>query len=195
MSRSLRVLVLAVAAVALAAPAARADGPAAQLNAHIERVFETLKQVPEPQRQAEVRRIAFEIFDFNETARRALGRHWTERTDGDRERFVRAFTALIDHAYLSRVDRYNGEYTVVVVGDAVQGDEATVRTRVVGKDGSEMGVDYRMLRAGGDERWRVWDVSIGGMSLVSSYRAQFNKIIQVSSWDELVKRLEGKAAQ
>jgi phospholipid transport system substrate-binding protein len=76
------------------------------------------------------------------------------------------------------------------VGDTVEGDLATVRTRIVTKSGSEVPIDYRMLRK--TERWLAYDVIIEGVSLISSYRTQFNKIIQSSSYEELVKKLKNK---
>lgn len=70
MNVCLPVAIVSAALVALPAPAAHAAEPADQLNAQIARVFESLKHrdTPAPERQAEVRRIAFEIFDFTETA-------------------------------------------------------------------------------------------------------------------------------
>ena len=72
----------------------------------------------------------------------------------------------------------------------IDGDLATVSTRIVTKNGTEVPVDYRMKK--GADRWLVYDVSIEGVSLVSSYRTQFNKIIQTSSYNELVSKLRTK---
>jgi phospholipid transport system substrate-binding protein len=196
---SSRSLVLTLAAVALTlavAVPARAGDPAVYLNDQVAAVFQTLQDPAlqasdkDTERRLAVRRIVDDLFDFKETARRALGRHWAERSPAEQDRFVHLFTELIDRAYLRRVDRYDGEQ-VVVLGSAVQGDEATVLTKVITRDNSQIPVDYLMARTP-DDRWRVWDVKIGGMSLVSSYRAQFHKIIIGESYDELVRRLEVK---
>jgi phospholipid transport system substrate-binding protein len=72
----------------------------------------------------------------------------------------------------------------------VDGETATVGTRIVTKGGAEVPVDYRMARRG--ERWLVYDVNIEGVSLVSNYRTQFNKIIQTESYSELIRRLKSK---
>jgi phospholipid transport system substrate-binding protein len=198
LSRPIVLILLAVAlALAVAVPA-RAGDPAADLNDHVTRVFQTLQdptlQAPDKdtERRLAVRVIVDDLFNFEETARRALGRHWTERSPAERDRFVVLFVGLIDRAYLRRVDKYEGEQ-VVVVGSAVEGNEATVQTKVITRDNSQIPVDYLMARTP-DDRWRVWDVRIGGMSLVSSYRAQFHKIIVGESYDELVRRLEAKVA-
>lgn len=194
--------VLAAAFVTLvtaAAPgAAAAAGPGEQLNDGIQRVFAHLQDPDlkgpgkETERRLAVRRIAEELFDFEETAKRSLGRHWQDRTPEERQEFVRLFTELIDRAYLRRVDRYDGEQ-VIIVSDAVEGNQAVVQTRIVTRDKSEIPVEYLMHRTG-EDRWRVWDVKIAGMSLVASYRAQFNKIIHAESYGDLVKRLQAKSA-
>ena len=183
--------------IILTAPGfARAAGPGEQLNEGIQRVFANLQdpdlKTKETERRLAVRRIANEVFDFEETAKRSLGRHWQDRSAEERQEFVRLFTELIDRAYLRRVDRYDGEQ-VIIVSDAVEGNQAVVHTRIVARDKSEVPVEYLMHRTG-EDRWRVWDVKIAGMSLVASYRAQFNKIIHAESYGDLVKRLQAKSA-
>jgi phospholipid transport system substrate-binding protein len=194
-------IVLAVAVItsvlAFAPGSASAGGPGDQLNDGIQRVFTNLQdpelKAPnkETERRLAVRRIAEELFDFEETAKRSLGRHWQDRSPEERQEFVRLFTDLIDRAYLRRVDRYDGEQ-VVIVSDAVEGNQAVVQTRIVTRDKSEIPVEYLMHRTG-EDRWRVWDVKIAGMSLVASYRAQFNKIIHAESYGDLVRRLQAKS--
>lgn len=67
-----------------------------------------------------------------------------------------------------------------------------VSTRFVTKQSQEIPVDYRLLSR--DGRWRVYDVVVEGVSLVGSYRSQFDKVIRTSSYPELVKRLKDKEA-
>jgi len=141
------------------------------------------------ERRAAVRKVANDIFDFAETARRSLARHWQARTNREREEFIQLFGDLLERAYISKIDVYGGE-RIAYVAELVDGDVATVRTKIVTKHGAEIPVDYRLLRRG--ERWLVYDVSIEGVSLISNYRTQFNKIIQTSSYQELVKRLKIK---
>jgi phospholipid transport system substrate-binding protein len=74
------------------------------------------------------------------------------------------------------------------VGDKAEVDTAIVQSKLLTKAGSEVPIDYRMLKKG--ERWLVYDVVIEGVSLVANYRTQFNKIIQTSSYQELVKKMK-----
>src|SRR4029453_12899982 len=136
------------------------------------------------------RREAETVFDFGETAKRALGRHWQPLAEKDRQEFTSLFTDLIERAYISRIERYSGE-RVTYTGESVDGALASVRTRFVTKQGTEIPIDYRMQQRG--DRWLVYDVVVEGVSLINNYRTQFDKIIQTSSYAELVRKL--KAAE
>ena len=187
-------LVMAILALVLVRAAA-AGPPTDQLKGAIDRVVKTLDDpsLKGPARVAErrtaVRRIADDIFDFNEIARRALARHWQELTDKQRTEFVGLFSDLLERSYLSKIETYGGE-KIQYVGERNDGDTASVGTRIVTKSGTEVPVDYRMLKKG--DRWLVYDVNIEGVSLVSNYRTQFNKIIQTGSYSDLVQKLRAK---
>jgi phospholipid transport system substrate-binding protein len=178
----------------LAAPA-HAGAPLEHLRAQIDRVLRILedpdmkKDGRARDRRAAVRKIADDIFDFHETAKRSLARHWQPRTAAERDEFVRLFTDLLERSYLSRIELYGGE-KIAYLGDNLEGDTALVRTRIITKGGTEVPIEYRMLKKG--DRWLVYDVIIEGVSLVANYRTQFNKIIQTSSYAELVKRMKVK---
>jgi phospholipid transport system substrate-binding protein len=140
------------------------------------------------ERSAAVNKVADEIFDFGETAKRALGPHWAQRTPAERDEFVRLFTELVQRTYLSKVDQYNSEVTFQ--DDVIEGDHAVVRTTLLLGKGSQMALDYRMHRT--RDRWQVYDLSIDGISLVASYRSQFNKIVRTDSYEALVARLKSR---
>jgi phospholipid transport system substrate-binding protein len=193
-SRSI-VLALALAAAFVGPAAASAAPPTDQLRGHIDRVLALLEDpaLRDPgkasERRAAVRRIANEIFDFPETARRSLGPHWQVRTPTEREEFVALFGDLLERSYISRIELYGGE-RIQYVGDVVDGNQARVQSKLVTRAGSEVPIEYRMLRRG--ERWRVYDVVIEGVSLVASYRTQFNRIIRSSSYEELVRKMRSR---
>ncbi len=191
--RLLLVAVLVLAPGPGALGEAAAGPPTEQLKGSVDRVLKVLddpelkKEGRAKDRRTAVRKIANEIFDFGETARRSLGRHWQSRTPAEREEFVRLFADLLELSYISKVELYGGE-KIAYAGDSVDGEQATVRTRIVTRQGTEVPIDYRMLRKG--DRWFVYDIIIEGVSLVANYRSQFNKIIQTSSYGELVRRLK-----
>jgi len=180
------VLVLLVSAI----PSARAATPSDELRQSVEQVIKILEQPGN--HRPEVRKIANSIFDFQETAKRALGRHWAQRTPQEQKEFAQLFADLLERSYISKIELYHGE-KVAWLGDTVNGDDATVKTKIVTKQGTEIPVDYRMLQK--DGRWLVYDVNIEGVSLVSNYRTQFNKIIQTESYQALVDRLKARDTQ
>lgn len=137
----------------------------------------------------QIRRIASELFDFDEVSRRALGRHWTGRSRDEQAEFVALFTELLERAYVGKIEAYSGE-RIVYTSEVVDGEYATVRSRVQTTQRNDVGLDYRLHLA--DGRWKVYDVLIDGVSFVSTYRSEFNRIIKLHSWDELMGRLRKK---
>jgi phospholipid transport system substrate-binding protein len=191
----LGIVVLAGLVVWAPAPA-RAGAPTDQLKASVEQIIKVLEdpalraEARSQERRAAIRKEAEGVFDFTETAKRALGRHWQGLAEKDRQEFTSLFTDLIERAYISKIERYSGE-RIAYAGEAMEGGLATVRTRFVTKQGTEVPVDYRMQQRG--DRWLVYDVSVEGVSLINNYRTQFDKIIQTSSYAELVRKM--KAAE
>jgi len=190
-----RAFLLALALSAVTASPAAAGAPSDQLKAQIDRVLKTLddpelkKEGKERDRRAAVRKIANDIFDFGETARRSLGRHWQPRTAAERDEFVELFADLLERSYISKVELYGGE-KIQYLGDTIEADQAKVQTKLLTKGGNEIPIEYRMHRKG--DRWLVYDVIIEGVSLIANYRTQFNKIIQTASYQELVKKMKAK---
>jgi len=181
-----------------AAAAAAGPGPIEQLKGPIDRVLQVLEDpglkvgARAAQRRRSVRQIADEIFDFEEIARRAMAQHWRSLTTPQRKEFVAVFSDLLERAYMSKIELYGGEQ-IQYTGERVEGDLATVTTRLVTKKGVEVPIDYRMLKRG--DQWRIYDVSIEGVSLVANYRTQFNNVIRTSSYDELLGKMRSRVEE
>ena len=192
MIRLVGVLAIMALALGLAQPAVAAT-PTETLKAYSDVVLKILEdpalRSPERknERRAAVRKVAEEIFDLSETAKRALGPHWNQRTPAEREEFTQLFAELLEGTYIARIDEYGGE-RIRYTGEKIDGDLATVQSRVLTKKGSEAPVEARLLRRG--DKWLVYDVTIEGVSLINNYRTQFDRIIRSSSYAELVKRLK-----
>jgi phospholipid transport system substrate-binding protein len=196
--RLYRFLVVSAVLSLLPLASAQAGPPTDQLRNRVDRVIQVLSD-PEmmkasrtAERRASMRRIAGEIFDFNEISRRSLGRYWQPRTPAEREEFVRLFADLLERAYVSKLELYSGE-KIEYAGEVPDGDVTTVKTRIITKQGTPIPVDYRMFQQGG--QWRAYDALIEGVSLVANYRNQFNAVIQRTSYEDLVKTLRTKAAE
>jgi phospholipid transport system substrate-binding protein len=169
-----------------------ASSPTDTLRAYTDQVLRVLEDstLKPSERHGAVRKLALDAFDFAETAKRALARHWQGRTPAEREEFVRLFADLLERTYIARIDEYGGE-RVRYLGETVDGEFATVRARIVTRKGTEVAVESRMLRRGG--QWLVYDVLIENVSLVANYRAQFDRIVRTTSFDELVRRLRHRS--
>jgi phospholipid transport system substrate-binding protein len=194
---SVRRLALAITAVVLTSGGpAWAGAPTDQLRGRVDRVLRVLEDpalkedVRVAERRAAIRAIAHEIFDFRELSQRALARHWHARTPAERDEFVGLFADLLERSYIGKIEMYSGGDRIQYTSETAEGDQATVRTRIVTKSETEIPIDYRLHRVG--DRWLVYDVAIEGVSLVANYRAQFNRIIQSSSYGALVAKLAAK---
>ncbi len=191
-------LILAGLLVLFVAQVASGGQPTEQLKSSIDKVIKILEDPAlkgtgkVQERQVAIRTVAGDTFDFTEIAKRSLARHWQGRTAREREEFVRLFADLLERSYISKIELYGGE-KIRYEREHVDGDFAAVSTKIMTKQGQEVPVDYRMLRRGG--RWLVYDVVVEGVSLVSNYRTQFNKIIQTSSYGELVRKMKTKQEQ
>jgi len=181
--------------IGLAAGAAWAGPATDQVKASVDRVIKivTDPELKKPQnaekRRHQIREVARNLFDFEDMAKRALGRHWAQRTPPQRKRFTELFTDLLESSYIGKIEAYSGE-KIVYLPELVDGDTVTVRSKVVTQRGTEIPLDYRMQKSG--EAWRAFDVTIEGVSLVANYRTQFNKIITQSGFDDLMKKMEQK---
>ncbi len=140
-------------------------------------------------RRAEMRRLAAEIFDFEEMGRRALSRHWAGRSKAEQTEFVSLFTDLLERTYVARIEQYAGE-KITYPNEIIDGNYATVRSRVMTRRRAETTLDYRLHLDGG--KWRVFDISVDGVSFVATYRSEFSRIIQQSSYASLVERMRKK---
>jgi phospholipid transport system substrate-binding protein len=182
-------------ATAVAAPAA---GPRELVEGAVNRVVlaieradmrsdsPTTQRLALQERRQEVRRVAAELFDLDEIARRALSRHWTTRSPEEQAEFVRLFTDLLERTYIGRIESYSGE-KIVYLGESVDGPFATVRSKVVTRRRTETPLDYRLHFR--DGRWKVYDVLIDHVSFVATYRSEFSRILQKEPYAALVDRL------
>jgi phospholipid transport system substrate-binding protein len=182
---------LVPAVLLVATTAALAGPPTDQVRRYTEMVQRILDDtaMPAADKREAVRKIAEDVFDMTETAKRALGRHWQGRTPAQQEEFVQVFAELLERTYISKIDLYGGEQ-LQFTGEAVDGTFATVRGKLITKQRSEIPVEARLHQR--DGRWLVYDIVIESVSLVGNYRSQFDRIIRTASFEELLKRLKSR---
>jgi phospholipid transport system substrate-binding protein len=185
-------IVAAIVAMALVLPArAWAITATEELRRYTNQVLRVLEDstLTPAARRVLVRDIADQAFDVRETARRVLGQHWHERTGAEQQEFVRVFRDFLERTYIPWIDEYRGE-RVRFVSERLDGKRAAVRARIVTRLGIEIPVESRLLRRG--DRWQIYDVLVENVSLVASYRSQFDRAIRTGSYEELVHRLKAR---
>jgi phospholipid transport system substrate-binding protein len=141
------------------------------------------------ERRENLREVIYPRFDFTEMARRSLGLHWRQRSPEEQQEFVQLFTNLLEEAYFDKIESYNGE-KVQYLNETVDNDYAEVETKIIGTNGQEFSVNYRLHNVNGE--WQVYDVVIENISLVHNYRSQFNRVLAKSSFAELLKTMREK---
>ena len=82
---------------------------------------------------------------MRETARRALGPHWTKRSPAEQQEFAELFADLLEQTYIGKIDLYGGE-RLQYTSEAIDGEYAIVRARIISTKGTEIPVEARMLR-------------------------------------------------
>jgi len=148
-----------------------------------------MKKNEQKRRQALKKTISL-IFDYGEMAKRSMGKHWNQRSESEKRQFTDLFATLLENSYAGKIESYNNE-KIVYIKDEQDGDHAEVRSKVVTAKRDEFTLDYRLTNRNG--KWMVYDVVIEGVSLVSNYRTQFNRIISANGYSELVKKLQNKS--
>ena len=132
--------------------------------------------------------LIYSRFDFAEMTKRSLGRHWNSLEPSEQREFVDAFTQRLLIAY-GRTVRATGDEKVQYEREVLDGEYASVDTKVISKDGGEIAIDYRLH--GFDGQWKVYDMVIENVSIVNNYRAQFDRVIAKSSVKELLQKIKG----
>jgi phospholipid transport system substrate-binding protein len=189
-------MVKIIMAVVLAAESpATAAGPTETVKAAVQQVFSqpdspAVKAPSVAERRAQIRKVTETLFDFEEMSQRSLGKAWAQASPAEQKEFVRLFGGLIANAYMGRIEQYAGE-PITYVGERIEGDDARVQSRVVTPKGSEVPIEYRLYRST-EGRWTVYDIYVDGFSLVGSYKAQFNRLLQRGTFADLLKQLRQK---
>ncbi len=184
-------MILALGVVLLCASASWAGAPTDQLREYSDEILKVLENpgLSLPQRREAIRQLAAEVFDVSETAQRALGQHWQQRTPAEREEFTKLFADLLEQTYISRINEYGGQ-RLRYLSEEIDGSRAVVQAQIVTRQGAEVPVVGRLLHKG--DRWLIYDIMVANVSLVSNYRAQFDHVIRTSSYEALVRRLQSR---
>jgi len=132
--------------------------------------------------------------DFREATQIAMGRSWRDATPAQQKQLVDEFRALLVRVYSSSIDVYRGQtLNVLPLRLSPGATDARVRNRYISEGRPPVAVDYSMLKT--PTGWKIYDVSVEGISLVLAYRSEFESIVRSAGIDGLIKRLQEKNAQ
>jgi phospholipid transport system substrate-binding protein len=192
-----RLMAGAIAALWLALPVSVLAGEATdrvrdELNRITAIVKDPAQQGPakEAERKARVKKLILQLFDVQEMARRSLAGYWAKRAEDERKDFAELFGDLFVESYTRLVVDHLGDQRVIYLPESADGGVATVQTKFLSKRDEPSFVDFAMFRR--DGIWAAHDVVIDEVSIVKTYRTQFNKIIQTQSYEALVKKMRLK---
>jgi phospholipid transport system substrate-binding protein len=161
-----------------------------------EEVLSVIKKTPD---RATLRKVAEQkvlpYFDFKEMTRLAVGRSWRDATPEQQKRLEDSFRSLLVNTYTGALSRTVAADKTVEVKpvQSTNDKETTVRSFVKGGGGQPLEIDYRMMN--GPQGWKVVDVVVENVSLVTTYRSTFAQEVQQGGIDGLIKSLENKNRQ
>jgi phospholipid transport system substrate-binding protein len=141
-------------------------------------------------RKNQVVEIVTPMFDFERMAKLSLGRkHWTAMPPEHRERFTELFVQRLRQSYLNKLTDYTDEKIVYESPIAVE-KKVSVPTVLISK-GKEISMLYKLYPT--DNTWKIYDIEIQGVSIIRSYRSQFNEILQKGTFEDLLEKMQKSA--
>jgi phospholipid transport system substrate-binding protein len=130
-------------------------------------------------------------FNFDRVCRMVLGKHWNRASPEQQEAFQREFRSLLLRTYATALSKYRNQTIDYKPLRSQPGDtDVTVKTEILQPGGQPVAVDYALEKSG--DNWKVYDIVIEGVSLVTNYRSQFSNEIKQSGMDGLIQKLAAK---
>jgi phospholipid transport system substrate-binding protein len=175
-----------------------AGAPLETVKGNVDKVLDVLR---DPSLKAEsktkvrkdkIRAISEKMFDFGELSKRALAQNWSRFNSRQQDEFIELFKTLLEDAYANKIMSFTNEKIVFSKEVTLTEKTVEVQSVVYGKN-EETPIYYRVLLK--DGVWRVYDVVIGGVSLINNYRTQFREILAERTPESLLDTLRKKAGR
>jgi len=145
------------------------------------------KDLDQKTREKKINKIVSPIFDFPLMAKLSLGKeHWTEFTVPQREKFTRLFVERLRISYREKIAVYTDEQ--VVFKPAMKKKSTIYIPMELKSKDKKIALMHKLRKV--DKRWKVYDVEIQGISILLTYRSQFNDILSKGTVEDLLSRLE-----
>ena len=196
-----KLIVLATVVVGLNSQSALAqESPDALVRKNTTEILAALKSDKDlaAGNQKKIEKLADEkilpLFNFVRMTQLAVGRNWRDASDAQKKSLIDEFRTLLVRTYSTSLTQFrNQTIDVKPLKVAAADTEVVVKTQVIQPGGQPIPIDYSMEKSG--DSWKVYDVLIDGVSLVTNYRSSFNTEIQKSGIDGLIKSLSERNAK
>jgi len=130
-------------------------------------------------------------FDFDRMSSWVLGKYWRKAKADQKTRFAKEFRTLLVRTYAKALnDNYDKKIVMLPSRKKKGGKQVTVRTEIQQSAGFPIPINYKMYLK--DDNWKVFDVSVDGISLVANYRTSFSKEVRRGGLDKLIARLHDR---
>jgi phospholipid transport system substrate-binding protein len=167
------------------------EAPDALVKKTVDEVLTTIKQTRDQKKLVELAEAkVVPYFDFKRMTQLAAGRAWSQASAAQQEALEKNFRTLLVRTYTAALTRVSGDAKVDVKPAAGGGDDVTVKTLATEPGKQPVQIDYRMEKGAGG--WKVYDVIVENLSLVTNYRSSFQSEIARSGVDGLIKVIEDK---
>lgn len=180
---------LSISAVAFAGPSTDA------VKAKQTELFKLVETNKDGVNAKKIAAVFDEMLDYESLAKSSLGDEWGKRTAAEQAEFTGLLKQLVQKAYERNLKKTLG-YDIEYLGESADGDATVVKTKAKSKTDSReepIEINFRMVQKNG--KWRVEDIVTEGVSLVSSYRTQFTKIIKKDGFPALITKMKDKIAK
>ena len=178
---------------AISLPSDVVKATAESVISHIEENRSVLEKNPEKIYDM-VNQLIIPRFDFVSMSKWVLGKHWKQASEEQRSEFIIQFKELLVRTYARALLEYSGqEIKYFPVEQNQESNLAVVRTELTSKSSAQLPILYRMHQK--NEEWKVVDVSVDGVSLVTTYRGSFATQIKKNGFDFLLNELSKKNAR
>lgn len=189
---------LALVGVGLfSAASAAAANPAAAKNFVDEVATQVLaivknEDISQEEKQTKIESIFSDKVDINFVARFVLGKHWRTANAQEQKDYVAAYRPFILNNYAGKLTRYSGQ-TYTLKNARTEDDASVVTMEISNPDGQKVHIDYRLR--GDDSAFRIIDIAVEGVSLLTTQRSEFNGIVERSGVNGLIGALNNQVAQ
>ena len=192
----LKIVALMVLALPVAAQELGPEDLVKKVTAEVMDAIKGDKQLAAGDRQRAIKLAEEKVLphvDFEEATRLAVGRGWNQASPEQKKKLVQEFRNMLVRTYSNAISTYEGQQMKVMPVRMKPGDtEVTVQNQFVRPGAQPVKIDYSMRKT--DKGWKIYDIVAEGVSLVLTYRSEFDAVVKQEGIDGLIKRLAQKNA-